>query len=545
MEAERNASFQEYSQVLKRRRKLALRIGLGAVLIAIVVAFVLPTLYRSSAVFELRADDQLRNSGDYADRYVSALNDAVLSADNRNAVLKDIPLYPQYKDDPGAAYEALANNLNVRMVTEKILDPQSGRERDINTGFTVSFDHGNPELAKRAAEWFANAFVTVSRRDSANSVKDQSKFLDAEAERTRKHISQLEVQLADFKKKNFDQLPESTQTNMNFRAQADQELNGAERDIRALQQQKIFLMQQLQQARAANPDSQMLYSLEDEYRRKQSSYDENHPDMVALRRQIDSLKRGTASSGTPSLKEQLATQKAILADTRQRYSDEHPDVKRLKRDIASLEARIAAGGKSAQAASDASNETMVSMQLQSQIHATDTQIAALQGRANELRTRLSELDTRLASTPQVERDYEALTRDLGTARQQYDQLLTKRMEADVQAASMLAGTADRFRLIQPPLTPDQPAKPKRLAILLVGVVGGLMAGLIGALVAEMLDTTVRGTADVRKLLEVTPLAIIPDMHAKHTHWWRWRRGTVASLAIALPVAVACIHWILN
>jgi len=48
MEAERNASFQEYSQVLKRRRKLALRIGLGAVLIAIVVAFVLPTLYRSS-----------------------------------------------------------------------------------------------------------------------------------------------------------------------------------------------------------------------------------------------------------------------------------------------------------------------------------------------------------------------------------------------------------------------------------------------------------------------------------------------------------------
>jgi uncharacterized protein involved in exopolysaccharide biosynthesis len=473
---------------------------------------------------------------------VSALNDSVLSAERRNAVLKEIPLYPQYEDDPVSAHEELAKNLTVRMVTEKILDPQSGRERDINTGFTVNFDHRDPQLAKRAAEWFANAFVTVSRLDASNAVKDQSKFLSVEAERTRSHISQLEVQLADFKRKNFDQLPESAQTNLNFRAQSDQELNGVERDVRSLQQQKIFLMQQLQQARAANPDAQMLYDLQEQYRRKQSSYDDNHPDMVALRRQIESLKRGTASAGAPSLKEQLATQKAILADTRQRYSDEHPDVKKLKRDIASLEARVASGGNGP-SVGDTANETMVSMQLQTQIHATDTQLAALQTRANELHKKLSELDSRLASTPQVERDYEGLTRDLGTARQQYDQLLTKRMEADVQSASLLAGTADRFRMVQLPLTPDVPAKPKRFAILLVGVVGGFMVGLIAALIAEMMDATVRGTGDVRKLLQVTPLAVIPDMQTKHDHWWSWGRGTAAALALALPLAAVLIHMV--
>lgn len=544
MEAEHSANIQDYFQVLKRRRKAALRVGLAVLLIAVAFAFGLPTLYQSTAVFELRADDSLRNAGDYADRYVSALNDAVLSSERRNAILSEIPLYPQYKDDPATAHGALVKGLNVRMVTEKILDPQSGRERDINTGFTVSFDHRDPALAKRAADWFSKAFVTVSRRDSANAVKDQSKFLDVEAERTRKHISQLEVQLAEFKKKNFDQLPESAQTNMTFRSQTDQDLNGVERDMRSLEQNKIFLMQQLQQARAANPDAQMLYDLQEQYRRKQSSYDDNHPDMVALRRQIDSLRRGTATAGMPSLKEQLATQKAILADTRQRYSDEHPDVKKLKRDIASLESRIAAGGDKGSVA-QASNETMVSMQLQTQIHATDTQLAALQARANELHKKLLDIDSRLASTPQVERDYEALTRDLGTARQQYEQLLTKRMEADVQAASMLAGTVDRFRIVQPPLTPDEPAKPKRLAILLVGLVGGLMAGLFAALVAEMTDGTVRGAADVRKLLEVTPLAVIPDMQIKDDRWWRLGRGSTACLALALPLAAFLAHTFLN
>ena len=49
--------------------------------------------------------------------------------------------------------------------------------------------------------------------------------------------------------------------------------------------------------------------------------------MVALRRQIDSLKYGTSASSGTSLRSQLDAKRATLAEARQRYGAEHPDIK--------------------------------------------------------------------------------------------------------------------------------------------------------------------------------------------------------------------------
>ena len=92
--------------------------------------------------------------------------------------------------------------------------------------------------------------------------------------------------------------------------------------------------------------------LEDQYARMRSRYDESHPDMVALRRQIDSLKFGTSASAGSSLRSQLNAKRSTLAEAKQRYGDEHPDIRKLQRDIATLEARISSGERSDVALSD-------------------------------------------------------------------------------------------------------------------------------------------------------------------------------------------------
>ena len=187
-----------------------------------------------------------------------------------------------------------------------------------------------------------------------------------------------------------------------------------------------------------------------------SSYDESHPDMVQLRRQIDSLKFGTSAGAGTSLRSQLNAKRATLAEARQRYGAEHPDIKRLQRDIATLETRIKNGERGDVEMSDG---TPVGMQLRTQINAIDSQIGSLMARSAELRAKLSGLEQNVTAAPQVEREYANATRDLTIAREKYEQLLNRQMDAEVSEAAIVGGRADEFRLIQAPMLPGAPAKP--------------------------------------------------------------------------------------
>src|SRR5262249_14232560 len=160
------------------------------------------------------------------------------------------------------------------------------------------------------------------------------------------------------------------------------------------------------QARNQSADASLLNQLEAEYAQKSAIYDPDHPDIINLRRQLESLRRGGPPMEDMTLQQQLEAQKAILSQTRQRYSEDHPDVKRIKRQIESLQARITRGEK----ADSTLHATPTVVQITTQLHGVDTDIAALQTRGNELRTKLDQMEKRVEATPLVEREYKALTR---------------------------------------------------------------------------------------------------------------------------------------
>jgi len=531
-----SVGLSDYSAALRRRRRLAVCLGLPIFVVAAILAVALPSVYRSTAAFKLKEsqatpDPQTGSPDSYADRYVSVLTEMVLRPDNLNAMLDKVT--PPGIPDRDKEMARLAKGIKVDMVTEKILDPTSGRERAILSGFTVSADSRDPIVAWHAASWLADAFVRVSRDYALAQSSSESKFYASEADRVRDRIAAYEAKLADFKRKNFDQLPETAQANLNVRSQVEQELAATEREIGTVEQNRIFAAQQLQEAQVSN-NGASLAQLQSDYQTKAQTYATDHPDMIALRHQIDALRHGRSVGTDGSLQAQLQAQQAILVEMRQRYSDDHPDVKRVVKNIATLQTRIANGEKVD--TSDAQASPMVA-QLRVQVHALDTQIGALQSRAAELRARRTQLDSHMASTPEVERDYEAITRDLGTAHAQYDQLVNRRMEADVKSASITSGESDKFSLIQTPLLPRQPAQPSRLAIGMLGLIGAIVVGLMGTLLSEALDSTVRGTRDIRIGLSETPLSAIPKIRNSISKRRRSRQAAVAavSLLVGIPV----------
>jgi succinoglycan biosynthesis transport protein ExoP len=343
-------------------------------------------------------------------------------------------------------------------------------------------------------------------------------------------VAQLESKLADFKRKNYGQLPELTEVNMSMMDRAESQLQQNETQMRSLRQERVFLAAQLEQARSQGPDAGGLRALEDQYARMRSSYDEGHPDMIALRRQIDSLKYGTSAGSGTSLRSQLNAKRATLAEARQRYGAEHPDIVRLQRDIATLETRIKNGERGDVEMSDG---TPVGMQLRAQINAVDSQLGSLMAQNAQLRAKLASIEQNVTATPQVEREYANLNRDLTVSREKYEQLLNRQMDAEVSESAIVGGRADEFRLIQAPMMPAQPSKPARLAILLIGLVASVVLGLTVTVAAEALDPKVRGARDIRELLNVSPLVAIPairNSRSRRQGMWRFVTATAGGIA---------------
>jgi len=541
--------FGEYLSILKKRRSLLFGLSIPIVALGALLALGLPDIYRSAALIEIDEQNAMQNmlargpgqSGredEYADHYVQSLSTRVLSDGNLRRLLEEHALYDDIEDER-AMLRKLREDIEVSIVTTRILDPRTGREREIVSAFNVAYENRDPQRAYAGASWLVNAFLEQNRQDRRSVVASAASFFAAEAERMRQRVAELENRLAAFKEKHQGSLPDLTGVNLNVMARIEEDIQNVEMQMQALRRERVFLMAQLQQASAAAPETASLRQLEEEYRRKSVSYDESHPDMISLRRQIEQLRAGGSITGM-SLQQQLQMQRSILSEARQRYSDDHPDVRRIRRNIEALEARIAAGDTADRSLAE---DSPVAVQLRTQLNATEAQLSALQARNAELRAKLSELERRLHATPEVEREYQEVTRDLASARAKYEELIKRQMDAEVSEAAIAGGTVDEFRVAQAASIPREPAKPARLAIFLVSVVLAAAVAFAAVVAAQFLDQTVRGVRDIREILTVTPLAAVPVIETVGTA--RLRRRQAVLFGVRTAIGVAVVYYLMS
>jgi len=556
MESQASPEFSDYIHAIARRKALLFGVAIPIAILAILLSVTLPDIYTSSGFVEIDEPSELSGAqqplsqvaedngeSDYADQYVQNLKGIVLTDGNLRKLNKANDLYPDLADDDDAMIKRLRRDIDVQIVTTPILDPRTGREREVVDAFTVAYGNRVPEKAQKGAQWLVAAFLAEHRRQRQGRASDAAEFYSKEAERVRAHVAELEGKLADFKKANYGQLPELTQVNMSMMDRTEAQIAQNDMQARSLRQERVFLSAQLEQQRAQGPDAASLHQLETQYNTMRATYDEGHPDMIALRRQIDSLKYGTSASTGTSLRSQLTAKRATLAEARQRYGEEYPDVKKLQRDIAALEARLKSGERGDVEMSDG---TAVGMQLRTQVNAIDSQLASIESQNAALRAKLNGLEKNVTDTPLVEREYANATRDLTIARSKYEQLLARQMDAEVSESAIVGGRADEFRLIQAPGLPAVPSKPQRLVILFIGLVASVLLGLSSTVAAEAVDPKVRGARDVRELLSVSPLVAIPTIRnsrSRRRGAWRVAAAT-ATAVIGVWVAFTAIRTFL-
>jgi uncharacterized protein involved in exopolysaccharide biosynthesis len=308
--------------------------------------------------------------------------------------------------------------------------------------------------------------------------------------------------------------------------------------MRALQDDRIFRQSQLEEIRQNSASAERLQQLEDEYVRAIALYGPDHPDVIRIKRQVAAL---TGAGGDPAGSLELEQLRLELAAAEQRYSEEHPDVKRLRRQIELLET----GQSGAPSSEDQFNPRY--LQLKANVNAIDARLASLRTRSSELRQKLDDLEARIASTPEVERKYQALDRDLQTAKLAYEDL-RQRLSKAQQTESFEAGELGaRLTQVSPAYVPDKPAGPRRVAIAVLGVIMGISLATGVAVAAELLDSTIRGRRDILVALGTQPIAAIPVIENSVTRRRRHTQFFVSSFGTVILVAALyyAVSWMMT
>src|SRR5690606_24697360 len=143
----------------------------------------------------------------------------------------------------------------------------------------------------------------------------------------------------------------------------------------------------------------------------------------------------SAQTGLPgfdraTLQTVLATREQELRSARERgLTDEHPDIVRLERSVQNLRNQLDGAPAAPPVTASAPPDNPAYLQRQVQLDTARDQLQAVLARRDSLRERLAMLEERLTQTPEVEREYAALTRGLEQLTAQYNDLLSKQQAA--------------------------------------------------------------------------------------------------------------------
>lgn len=517
----------------KRHKNKFLVCSLSLFFIVAIIALVLPPVYKSSAIILIEQQDipsdLVRSTiTSYADQRVQIISQQVMTTSNLTKIIKKYNLYPQQLKTKTReeVIDIMRDDIDLDMISAEVIDPRSGRPTQATIAFTLSYAYESADLSQRVANELVSLYLGENLKSRKKKAAEATSFLTTEADRLRVEIEKLEKSLAVFKENNAGSLPELTQLNMQILERTDRELLESDRQISALQERKIYLESELSQL---NPSSVIysdsgerilspqgrLKSLQAQYLSAAAIYNEDHPDIIRMRRELEALRKDIGTDGVSSkeIEQQLIGKRATLVQLEENYAGDHPDIIKLKKEVEALEQRKQAllqqdaGQDSGKTVGEADNPAY--LELKTRLDAVTTEITALQSNKAKLKAKIHEYENRLIQTPQVEREYMSLTRDQKQLIHKYQEISAKLNAAKLAEELERESKGERFSLIEPPLLPERPISPNRIAILIIGFMLSISIGLGCVAVFENMDDSVRGDKTIVTIFGFAPLATIP------------------------------------
>jgi len=342
----------------------------------------------------------------------------------------------------------LANHVLVRVMDQDVLD--------------ISYENKDPRRALLVVESVVGALVDRNVAAIRTQTGQALKFIDTQIEDYEHRLRDAENRLADFERQNGGAL--SSSRDYTYRLQ---ELTTQQQQLDAEQKAKTWQRDRIKDELQHTP----------EWLTEQQTT------------------TGTASSQIQTHLEELRQQYAELS---QRATDKHPDVVALKAQIQEAEKRA----NQSPSASQYSAGTVVRKSpnpnyqaLHDELISVEGELIAAQQRAEAVDQSIASLRESSAKLPDIEARTAQLNRDYDLVRASYSKLIERRETFAIALNMTNEKTAAAFRVVEAPKLPVVPSGPDRALLSIAVGLGGLAFGFSYAAARMLLVDAGPGTIE--------------------------------------------------
>ena len=463
-------TIKDFKEILKRRKWSIILPALIVFAISAIVAFALPPIYRSTATIlieeqEIPREYVMSMVTSYAEQRIQSSTQRIMSSTRLLEIINRFNLYADLRQKwtIEEVIEKMRKDIKFENISTEVVDRRTGRPTAAIIAFTVSYEGKNPGIVQQVANVLASLYLEENLRTRDEKTAGASKFIEDEMKDVQASLAQQDAQIAAYKQKHLNALPELTQSNL-------QELDRVERNIEQLDIQ--------------------LQNLKDRESQLQAQLASTTPDFA-----------------NPD-KDRLKELRVKLVFLTTRYSDQYPDVIKTKGEIAELEKKLQITGEGA-IGNKPDNPAYIN--IASQLASTQSEIDTLKKQIAAFREKREDYHRRILNSPRVEEGYRVLVGERNNLQVKYDDLMKKHMETKVASGLEKEQMGEKFTLIDPPRMPEKPVSPNILAILLIGFVLGIGSGVGTASLKEHYDQSVRNAEALAKAVGFTVLASIPEI----------------------------------
>ncbi len=167
------------------------------------------------------------------------------------------------------------------------------------------------------------------------------------------------------------------------------------------------------------------------------------------------------------------------------------------------------------------------------------QISLLDEKRQVIQNRIDEINSVFLQAPAVERDLNALERELTRKQDQYSVVTRRKAEAEMGQLLEEREQGSRFEVLETALLPEYPISRSRKQIALMGGVASVMAAVVIAFMLELLNPAIRTPAQMERTLGISPVVSIPRVTVRRERANKKIAvvGGLAALILAVPLSL--------
>ena len=542
--------------IIRRRAKLIIGLFSFVMVGAVIIAVALPPVFRSQAVILIESqqipDAYVKSTiSSYAEQRLAMITREIIRYKALENIIKEFDLYPEYtqRGEIGLAIEEMKAAVKIEPISSKV------GVKSVTVAFILSYEGKDPQKTYAVTNRLSNLYLEKETETREKQAAATTGFLENELANLRQQIEEHERKISDFKKRHIGELPESEAANLSTLQRLEREVEQANLRVRSLEDRKIYLKGQLASIEplkpiqtdsgklASNPQER-LKTLRLELIRARARLSPKHPDIIRLTSEIKQLEKqvGTSDTTVAGVK-RLNILRTKLKEMRASKGDKHPDVVALTKQVDEM-AKQVDSMINQNAISDYSKEkpdNPAYINLMTQVVSADLEIKNLYDDIAQTKELILDYQQRVQNAPIVEREYNELTMDYKSAKERYNEISGKLLQARVGQEMELQQQGEHFTITDPAYVPTRPFKPNRLAIMLLGFVLASGASLGGAAFREATDHTIKSSTDLINIKDVDLLTTMPYTPTKEEiRNQRYKRlaltaGCLGVLAVAIVI----------